>query len=258
MSDGFADFKRLGYDGIDAVLPSRENKQMFKDMLSEYGFIYIAQIGTDGETVRQNLDSFREQMQNALEFWPVIINSHSGKDYFTRNQAEDFFGCAVEIEKEFGIDVVHETHRSRVMYNPWITEHLIDTFDELKLCCDFSHWVNVCERIIDDQLDVIEKCAYRCRHIHARVGYEQGPQVPDPRAPEYRRHLEAHEKWWDIIWRSAKERGLAYLTLTPEFGPPYYLHTLPYTNVPVADLEDISNWQAKRQKIRFEKFINRK
>ncbi len=27
-------------------------------------------------------------------------------------------------------------------------------------------------------------------HVHARVGYEQGPQVPDPRLPEWRYALE--------------------------------------------------------------------
>jgi hypothetical protein len=57
-----------------------------------------------------------------------------------------------------------------------------------------------------------------------------------PRAPEYRPHLEAHERWWGMIWDAQAARGMPVSTLTPEYGPPGYLHTLPYTNVPVADL----------------------
>jgi hypothetical protein len=75
--------------------------------------------------------------------------------------------------------------------------------------------------------------------------------VPDPRAPEYQRHLEAHERWWDLIWDAQIAQGRKISPLTPEFGPPDYLHTLPYSNVPVADLWDICNWMADRQAARF-------
>jgi hypothetical protein len=83
--------------------------------------------------------------------------------------------------------------------------------------------------------------------VHARVGYEQGPQVPDPRAPEYQRHLEAHEAWWRLVWKAQERRGFRISTLTPEFGPPDYQHTLPFTRAPVSNLEEICDWQARRQ-----------
>jgi hypothetical protein len=59
--------------------------------------------------------------------------------------------------------------------------------------------------------------------------------------------VEAHERWWDIIWTAQQQAGFAETTLTPEFGPAPYLHTQPYTGVPVADLTDICDWQARRQ-----------
>ena len=34
--------------------------------------------------------------------------------------------------------------------------------------------------------------------------------------------------------------------MTPEFGPDGYLHTLPYKKAPVADLDNINRWMAKR------------
>lgn len=93
----------------------------------------------------------------------------------------------------------------------------------------------------------IRQCADHCLHLHARVGYEQGPQVPDPRAPEYQRHLETHETWWRTVWEAQAKRGFRISTLTPEFGPPDYLHTLPSTRAPVSNLEEICDRQAQRQ-----------
>ena len=39
--------------------------------------------------------------------------------------------------------------------------------------------------------------------------------------------------------------------MTPEFGPDGYLHCLPFTGTPVADLEAINAWMAERQQGRF-------
>lgn len=128
---------------------------------------------------------------------------------------------------------------------------MLNEFPDLRLCCDFSHRVNVCERLIEDQEDIIQLCAERCLHLHTRIGYEHGPQVPDPRAPEYSRHREVHEKWWQMVWDAQEKQDLPVTSLSPEFGPPGYLHTLPYTNQPVADLEEICNWQAERMRTLF-------
>jgi hypothetical protein len=122
----------------------------------------------------------------------------------------------------------------------------------LKLTCDFSHWCVVCERLIDTELDVLALCAERAHHIHARVGYDQGPQVPHPAAPEFQTALEAHEGWWTQIWHRQQARGLSVSTMTPEFGPDGYLQCQPFTRQPVADLEEINAWMAERQKTRFD------
>ncbi|MEI7807831.1 MAG: sugar phosphate isomerase/epimerase, partial [Verrucomicrobiota bacterium] len=90
-----------------------------------------------------------------------------------------------------------------------------------------------------------------CHHLHARVGFEEGPQVSDPRAPEWAGHLAAHEVWWNQIWKIQKQRGVATSTLTPEFGPAPYLHLLPFTQAPVANLADICDWMAIRERDNF-------
>ncbi len=118
----------------------------------------------------------------------------------------------------------------------------------MRLTCDFSHWCCVCERLIDSEPEVLALCAERGHHVHARVGYDQGPQVPHPAAPEYRPALEAHERWWKRIWKAQAERGTMVTTMTPEFGLDGYLQCAPFTQTPVADLDEINAWMAARER----------
>jgi len=184
----------------------------------------------------------------------IFVNSHSGYDGWSFEENVEFFSQILEIEKEVGIVVCHETHRRRALYNPWICRDLLRRFPELKICADLSHWFTVVEDTLDDELDIIELLGKHCVHIHCRVGHSQGPQVPDPRAPEWMPWVEAHERVWDIIWREMKHVGREFLYLEPEFGPPPYLWTLPYTNVPVTNLWDVCEWFKDRQQERFLKF----
>ena len=45
-------------------------------------------------------------------------------------------------------------------------------------------------------------------------------------------------------------------TMTPEFGPDGYLHLLPYSQTPVADLWEINCWMAASEKQHFRKFAS--
>jgi hypothetical protein len=243
----FPKFVELGFTGIEAPLPEAAQTRRFKRLLKDHDLAYVPQIFTAGADVAEHVESFRAQLDQAAGFDPLRVNAHSGRDAWSEVDACRFFEAALEIEMAAGLPVAHETHRGRILYNPWITDRLIESFDALRLCCDFSHWVCVGERLIDDQLEIVQRSAERCIHLHARVGYEQGPQVPDPRAPEHALHVEAHERWWRMVWEAQRSRGDKVSTLTPEFGPPGYQHTLPFTRAPVGDLWEICHWQARRQ-----------
>jgi hypothetical protein len=248
-------WRKLGYEALEASLRLVPDRTAFLDVVKAGDFGWVAQIFshdfTPGGSTRAHLDSLRSQMEECLEHEPLFFNAHTGADSWSLAEAEDFYGQALVLEKRLGVPVSHETHRQRYFATPWQTRDILKTFPELRLTCDFSHWVCVCERLLPDLGDVIALAARHCYHLHARVGFEEGPQVPDPAAPEYAAHLKAHEGWWDQVWRSQRERGMAESTLTPEFGPPPYLHTLPHTNVPVADLASICDWMARRQHQRF-------
>ncbi|HQS59157.1 MAG TPA: hypothetical protein PLU16_11810 [Gallionellaceae bacterium] len=162
-----------------------------------------------------------------------------------------FFGETQELAARLGISCSFETHRSRSLFNPWSTLAILERLPDLRLTCDFSHWVVVMERQLDEEWDVVREVAKHAHHIHARVGYAQGPQVPHPAAPEYLGALVSHQRYWEEIWAIQRERGDAYTTMTPEFGPDGYLQCKPFTGEPVADLWAINSWMGKNEYAHF-------
>jgi hypothetical protein len=250
-------WRDVGYEALEASWQFAADKTGFLRFLDQHQFGWIPQVFTNnfspGGTVRRHVDSLKQQVQECLEHQPLFFNAHSGSDAWSLAEAEDFYGAAIELERQIGVPISHETHRQRYFGNPWMTRTILERFPGLKLTCDFSHWVCVAERLLDDCGEIIQLAAEHCHHLHARVGFEEGPQVSDPRAPEWSNHLAAHENWWNQIWAAQKRRGMKISTLTPEFGPPPYLHTLPYTQRPVADLADVCDWMAGRQAAHFRK-----
>lgn len=255
--------KESEFDGIEGQAPATAvERHEFRGRLSDQRLNYIAEICTAGSyvprrdaSVGEHLDSFRRQAEAALECHPLFLTVIAGCDAWSIGQSLEFFSAAMEFAEMLGVIVSFETHRSRSFFNPWITRDILQQLPALKLTCDFSHWCVVCERLMDTEPDVIELCAQRAHHVHARVGYDQGPQVPHPAAPEYREALEAHERWWAQLWLNQRLRGMNVTTMTPEFGPDGYLHCLPFTGVPVADLGQINRWMAARERRRFAEWL---
>jgi len=255
-------WREVGYQAVEASIRIWPDRAGLLGFLKHTGWDWIAQVFSHdfkgGGTVRQHLDSLREQIEECLEHHPLFFNAHSGSDTWNPAEAEDFYGAVMELEQRIGLPIAHETHRLRYFGNPWATRPILERFPDLKLTCDFSHWVCVAERLLEDCGPILQLAAAHGHHLHARVGFEEGPQVPDPRAPEWSRHVAVHETWWDAIWAAQRQRGMNVSTLTPEFGPAPYLHLLPYTQTPVADLADICDWQARRQQALFYARINGK
>lgn len=248
-----------GYTGVETMMPTVADEEHFKDLLKKYNLELILQVYTGSEEnikpypndAKEHIISFEEQVQRAATFKPILINSQSAKDSMPYEGQFEFFKNAIQIEKQIGIPVAHETHRGRSMFTPWTTARLLLDLPELHIAADFSHWCNVCESLLPDQKENLAIAFQRSIHIHGRVGFEQGPQVPDYRAPEYENELKQHELWWDEICTYHQSTERPYLTFTPEFGPPGYMHTQPFTNQPVVDLWEICYAMGQRFRERF-------
>ena len=164
-------------------------------------------------------------------------------------EAEDFYSQAIDLERKSACPF--RTKRIARATSPLPGKH--GTFCIFPICVSpvTSATGSACANACCPTWVKPSRWPHNTAITSTRVGYAEGPQVPDPSAPEYAPHLAAHEAWWEQIWQSQKQRGFTHSTLTPEFGPPPYLQTLPHTNVPVADLTVVCDWMAQRQRERF-------
>ncbi len=255
-----------GFDGLEGPIPNEiEHRHKLRQKLAEHQLVYIAEATTGIHpdapedwwipqrdcTIQDHLNDLRWTVEHAIDMGAMFVSTMCGYDAWSWQQNVDFFGQALELEQTSGVTISFETHRSRSLFNPWITRDLLAQFPEMKLTCDFSHWCVVCERLLDSEWAILEQCAQRAMHIHCRVGYAQHAQVPDPRAPEYTAALAAHERWWDLIWKAQKQRGFSQVTMNPEFLWDGYMQTLPFTKMPIADVWDVTCWMAERQRRQF-------
>merc|ERR1719491_1694178 len=65
-------------------------------------------------------------------------------------------------------------------------------------------------------------------------------------------HVEAHDKWWDLIWQAQKERGEVVTTMIAEHGPPPYQICMPGgKKEPLAKTWEVNQWVHLRRQKRF-------
>jgi sugar phosphate isomerase/epimerase len=233
-----AAIKKEGYDGLEVwwTHDPKSQKELFS-ALEKYDLEIAYLCGGSQKDVKEHFETFKKAIDEATTQSvkkPLYINCHSGRDYFTYDQNKAFIDYTTEANKKSGIKICHETHRGRMLFAAHITRNFIEKNPELRLTLDISHWCNVHESLLEDQTETVELALAKTEHIHARIGHQEGPQVNDPKAPEWGNAVKAHLAWWDkIMERKAKENQS--MTVLTEFGPPHYLPTLPFTNQPVAD-----------------------
>ena len=240
-------FANLGYRGIEVGAPLDRTEQVaLRTLLGEHRLDYIAQVFSNGETVRAHLDSVRAQLDSAVACGARQITLHGWRDDSHFDDGCRFVEGILQLEQTYGIRCGHETHRSRLLFNPWSTAAYLSRYPDMHICADLSHWVVVAERLLPDCEAIISKVAERTIHLHARVGHSQGPQVIDPRLARYTQEVSAHEHWWRMIYLANQARNEVALTVTPEYGPPPYQAVDPQTNEPYQPLSDVIEWQHQR------------
>lgn len=233
--------KNDNYDATEFYLnEASESPEELLELHEKYGLKIIAQFLTEGNNFFEHLQSIDRLSEKALKCEPLLVNCHPGKDYFTFDENLTILQKLSNLSSETGILFTAETHRGRSTYSLIETIKYLEAIPELYLTADFSHWMVVHESNLMNQKEHLKIAISRSRHIHASVGYEEGPQIPDPRAPEWIAHLNNHLAIWQKIVDNCYSLGHDYITITPEFGLPNYLHTLPFTNKPVGDVWEIN------------------
>ncbi len=234
-----AKVKKEGYDGVELWWPT-DNKKLQEEMFAalkthglEIGFL----CGGSQTNPQQHLDFYKKMIDAAAKQniqRPLYINNHSGRDHFSFDENKKFIEHTNALAKETGILICHETHRGRMLFAAHVTRQFVEKFPELRLTLDISHWCNVHESLLADQKETVALALEKTDHIHARIGHAEGPQVNDPRAPEWENAVKQHFEWWDKVVERKKKNG-ERMTFLTEFGPPDYMPTMAYTRQPLSD-----------------------
>lgn len=241
--DFIARVQAAGFDGIEMSLPlAAAQRDDWTARIADAGLQLIAQ---QWETVfhpefEAHKAALAELLHNACAARPLHVNSHTGKDYYTPQQNMELIALADAIAREHGVAIFHEIHRSRFSGHPMLLLPYLRQLPDLQLTADLSHWCCACESLLEDQPQTLAATLPHVRHIHARVGHAQGPQVADFRAPEAQAALDAHLGWWDRIVELRRAAGAPRMTMTPEFGPVPYTPTLPYSQQEVSDAWELN------------------
>jgi len=244
--------KAAGYDGIEMALPFNEQeKNEILAILKENGLELIGQYWQSLEKdVEVHARNYEQYLRHLAAAKPIFINCQTGKDYFSFAQNQRLFNIADAISIETGIAIIHETHRGKSLFAAHITRDYLERIPALRITLDISHWCNVHESLLEDQEDEVNSAIQRTDHIHSRVGHPEGPQVNDPRAPEWKLILETHFAWWDkVVALHQKENR--DLTITTEFGPPNYMPVMPYTQEPLANQFEVNKYMMNLLKQRY-------
>lgn len=247
--------KADGYDGVELLWPSAvaEQKELF-EALKKYQLSVGYLCRGDEKNAAAQLETFKKVLSDAVNNLgqkPSYINVHSGRDFFSYADNKKFIDFTIAYSAKTGVPIYHETHRSRMLYAAPASVPYLENNPGLRLTLDISHWCNVSESLLEDQPETVNLAISRTDHIHSRVGHAEGPQIGDPRAPEWKSAVDAHFAWWDRVVAIKKEQGKKLSMLT-EFGPPSYMPTIPFTNQPVANQWEINVYMMQLWRTRYQ------
>jgi len=249
--------KDNGYDGVEYGISNETTSAQLDEVwekLDKHQLHVIPQhYGTYDADFSKHLDRYSAWLELVKPYPAIKIDSQTGKDFFTFEQNKQLIDVATKHTIDCGINVYHETHRNKSLFAAHITKQYLEKIPSLQITLDVSHWINVAESFLEDQQEALDIAIQRTEHIHARVGYPEGPQVPDPRAPEWEDAVAHHLKIWDkIIERKTAADPNSIITITSEFGPyPYMVH-LPFNQSPITNQWDVNLYMKDMLKERYE------
>ncbi|MEM9649790.1 MAG: sugar phosphate isomerase/epimerase, partial [Bacteroidota bacterium] len=144
--------KEHGYHGVEIDLPFGQEKEEIVAMLNDYELEFVGQHWQTQETdFEKHSEEYKRHLHNLVESNPLLINSHTGRDFFSFEQNRELITLAQEIEEETGIRIAHETHRSRFPFAAHVCKTYLQELPSLKLTSDLSHWCCVAETLLENQ-----------------------------------------------------------------------------------------------------------
>lgn len=246
LNDFFEVVNSNQFSGIEINIPEKEtfkaqfHKELDLQRQKNTNFILVAQqvFGVVKETPQEYMQKVLKRLESLIDFQPTFINSHTGKDHYSFDDNCRIIEAIENFSLNENIPVYHEIHRGRFTFHSATTLNYLEKFPNLKLVGDLSHWCVVSESMLQDQDKILHRVGSHIYHLHARVGFEQAPQVNNPFAPEWDSYLNQFITWWKQIIEIHYETDA--FTITPEFGPFPYMPQKPFSKEPLSIQADVN------------------
>jgi hypothetical protein len=245
--DDFIDqVKQAGYKGVEWFPYSEEtDTQEIARKLRQNGLelaVVMTVTGTYINTAAYIDLLYTQLTHHCQTARPLFISAQTGREYFTEAEIELCLDCCQKVSNETGIPIYQETHRNKWSFAAHAVLPVLKSHGQVTLTFDVSHWFCVSESYLEDQQDAVNMAIEKARHIHARIGHTQGPQVLDPALPQYAEALKQHLKIWDRWVSQRRASGAQSCTISPEFGPPPYLTQSGYNGPAYAEQWRLNLW----------------
>ena len=119
--------KEAGFDGVETPVPfDEEDKNEITASLETYGLLLIGQyyqsLEKDFELHKEN---YKKHLNSIIALKPLLIDSQTGKDYYTAAQNSELFNLATQISMETGVVIAHETHRNKALFAAHVAKQLL-------------------------------------------------------------------------------------------------------------------------------------
>jgi sugar phosphate isomerase/epimerase len=260
-----SDVKKEGYAGVEWFpYGKKEDYEHIISLLAQHDLEFCIVMAVTG-----NHDHFEEYLvalKNQLlqlctigngKLNPIHISAQTGREYYTNLQVEECLECCNGVSTQTGIPIYQETHRNKWAYAAHVVYPFLKTHPELMLTLDISHWFCVSESYLEDQSTAVQEAIQHARHIHARVGHSEGPQVWEPTDPQYSEALHAHLNIWDSWVATRIKDNAAHCSITPEFGPPPYMVFANRQGTPAQEQWRLNSWMKSLLESRYEEVLNK-
>ncbi|MHB1922804.1 MAG: sugar phosphate isomerase/epimerase, partial [Chitinophagaceae bacterium] len=150
--------KQFGYDGVETPVPFdiTEKNEMIAALKKHDLFLIGQYYQSIEKDFHLHQDNFKKHLENMAALNPVLIDSQTGKDYFTASQNRQLFLLANSVTNATGVIIAHETHRNKALFAAHVAKKLLKKNPEIFITADFSHWCNVSESLLEQQQDALQ------------------------------------------------------------------------------------------------------
>jgi sugar phosphate isomerase/epimerase len=125
-SRALAAIEEAGYDGIETVLFNDAEADELREILPRHRLAFKAVLWLSGQTLTEQLESLRVQLERARPLEPASVSIIGGYDCWGDDDVARYLEAAGRMGDATGYSFSHETHRSSILFHPYSTLRLLD------------------------------------------------------------------------------------------------------------------------------------